>query len=366
VKLYWHRPLDGKGGVGSNALAASAPKVSIINSQSSTSAAGPTSSSGDRAALAAKQQLLERQIAEQKVLMARLEKASTPEQKKEIMARLRQLNEEMKAPAGSPISPVPIPAAPTRAEADREKLEREKLDRELELHNAEGAVAESDVTMDGGEDEATKARREDLLARVAALRSEASAIGVSDDDVNSDSNSPTSSAQSYPTPRGFIRGRGRPRGFRAPRGGVGRGATPRINMTLDNRPKKLIVNGVRTEDEAEMFTVQRWFEGVGGMTSFNRLEGGQIEVEYKMRHQAEKALTISKNMELGRPIEITWGVNSGKPNAALGSSPASIAGPEEDATSLTGGELPGESSEVNERTAELEDAGAWGNGAFDE
>jgi RNA-binding protein 26 len=170
VKLFWHRPLDGKGKAGASALAASASAVQGMNSQSQPSTQpGSSNPSVDIAAATAKRQALERRIAEQKVLMARLEKASA-EEKKEIMARLRKLNEEETAPTTS--TPTPTPVTQSRTE-DREKLEREKLDRELDLHSAESAVTGSvGAETNGGEDETSKTRREDLLARVAALRSE--------------------------------------------------------------------------------------------------------------------------------------------------------------------------------------------------
>lgn len=159
VKLFWHRPLEGKGKAGANALAASA--------EPSTSAkpAVPQPSPAELVVMAAKRSVLERQIAEQKVLMARLAKG-TPEEKKEIMTRLRKLNEDMKAPAAAP------PPQP-RSEDERVKMETEKLDRELESHSAKAEAAPTgDAEMGEVEAEAAKARKAELLAKVAALRSE--------------------------------------------------------------------------------------------------------------------------------------------------------------------------------------------------
>jgi len=93
-------------------------------------------------ALAAKHQLLEQQIAEQKSLMSKLTSASADE-KKEIMARLRKLGEEMKpspTPATTP-APSPSPALTSQKRTSSnpqldEKLrkEKERLDKELENH----------------------------------------------------------------------------------------------------------------------------------------------------------------------------------------------------------------------------------------
>jgi RNA-binding protein 26 len=96
VKVFWHRPMEGHGQAGAKALAASAPLVAKVSTPPAPTppipARKPVVPSAASAALAAKQQLLEKQIAEQKSLMASLSTAST-EEKKDIMARLRKLGE---------------------------------------------------------------------------------------------------------------------------------------------------------------------------------------------------------------------------------------------------------------------------------
>lgn len=193
VKVFWHRPMEGHGQAGQRALAASAPLVanlaskdvqpSIPPSTETTTAqpAAPTAnarkpsaipSSSSAAALAAKQKLLEQQIAEQKSLMAQLATASA-EEKKTIMARLRKLGEEMKPVATStqtpPMPPTPAPAAKTARSAtpsadDKQRLERERLDKELELHA---------VTATDGEE-----NTEELKAMLAKLKAEVSSSVV--------------------------------------------------------------------------------------------------------------------------------------------------------------------------------------------
>lgn len=196
VKLFWHRPMQGHGQVGQRMLAASAPLVANISARenpppASTSAQAPTATATEPAvpstpaavtpapvhtrkqptsgatvsALAAKQQLLEQQIAEQKSLMEKLGTAS-PEEKKEILARLRKLGEEMKPPS----TPTPPPASATatsnrRASStpradDHEQKERQRLDKELELHSAVHAA--------DGDGESTEA----LKAKLAKLKAE--------------------------------------------------------------------------------------------------------------------------------------------------------------------------------------------------
>ena len=183
VKVFWHRPMEGHGQLGARMLAASANIVAKVASKDSTSpshnktlsttasATTPrkvTTTSTATSELAAKQQLLEQQIAEQKSLMAKLSTASA-EEKKEIMARLRKLNEEMKpsAPPTPAKSASPAPASAPPAKRSRgstprsEEQIREQLDKELDLHNA--------TTANGGEAEEST---EELKARLERLKAE--------------------------------------------------------------------------------------------------------------------------------------------------------------------------------------------------
>lgn len=188
VKVFWHRPMEGHGQMGTRMLAASANLVAKVAGKDTTppakTAAAPAPApaapaptrkatpSAAASALAAKQQLLEKQIAEQKSLMERLGSASA-EEKKEIMARLRKLNEEMKpsAPAtpaaASPASTAPQPSSgkasrgSTPRTDEQEQKERERLDKELELHHVASAV-------EGEGEEST----EQLKARLEKLKAE--------------------------------------------------------------------------------------------------------------------------------------------------------------------------------------------------
>lgn len=180
VKVFWHRPLEGHGQLGQRMLAASA---NIVAKTSTSPAPPPTSShtpptaspmrksasSSTATALAAKQHLLEQQIAEQKALMSKLSTAS-PEEKKGIMARLRKLNEEMKPPAATAIKTESPPAASTPAKTSRDSTprtddqaqkERDRLDKELELLHAAS-------TADGEAEDNT----DELRARLAKLKAE--------------------------------------------------------------------------------------------------------------------------------------------------------------------------------------------------
>lgn len=159
VKIFWHRPLEGHGQVGARALAASAPLVATMTARSAQpSTITPTNVSAPVAqkkastsVLAAKQKLLEEQIAEQKQLMATLDTAPSVEEKRHIMAKLRKLAEEMK-PSSTPDPVVPQPTA--------EEKEKMRLDKELEGGNA-SAEPEEETT------EALKAKLAKLKAEVS-------------------------------------------------------------------------------------------------------------------------------------------------------------------------------------------------------
>ena len=178
VKLFWHRPMEGQGQAGTRMLAASAPLVANIAAKESTAVSATAQaqepsvssvplakppppvqkvshSSGPASMLAAKKELLDRQIAEQKSLMKLLDSAS-PDGKKEIMARLRKLGEEMVLPP-APTSASPNSTFPVRSQSSHEQKERERLDKELDLHASNPPVEES---------------TEDLKAKLAKLKAE--------------------------------------------------------------------------------------------------------------------------------------------------------------------------------------------------
>ena len=147
VKLFWHRPLEGHGQLGSKMLAASAPVVAHLSAPTpppteSPPVAGPSSRAARKqpapsaaaASLAAKQQLLEKQIAEQKDLMNSLDKA-VGQEKKDIMARLRKLSEEMVAAKAAEKESTPEISQPSAGDGASEtaqdlkaKLERLKAE----------------------------------------------------------------------------------------------------------------------------------------------------------------------------------------------------------------------------------------------
>ena len=265
VKVFWHRPLAGHGEAGAKKLAASAPLVqNMIGVEKTSTAASPAPSVTTGAVLtspstsssvpvvtpaesiAARKELLEKQIAEQKALFANLESASTPEEKKEIMAKLRVLGEEMKKAQAT--TPLASSRRITTSPEEKERFMREKLDRELEVHTtstSQGAPIPDDATAVAGDG----SRKGELLAELAALRKQAAEVGVPTAEI-------AGIAPSYRA-RGFQRGRGRGRGSH----GRGWGFTPAPrSLKLDNRPRKLVVRGINVNDDGTVSGIEEFYK----------------------------------------------------------------------------------------------------------
>ncbi|KAK7694450.1 hypothetical protein QCA50_001636 [Cerrena zonata] len=335
VKVFWHRPKEGHGHMGTRMLAASAPLVANFSkdpsesapapSGPSTSSAAPTTSvrkhstPSAASALAAKQHLLEQQIAEQKALMAKLGTAS-PEEKKDIMIRLRKLNEEMKAPTPSAPSKSqsPSPATPSAQKSSRDSTPRideskrkELLDKELELHNAVNGTGESEEST------------EELQAKLARLKAEAASMGLADSTAAESSHHATSGY------RGGYRGRGR--GARSYYRGAMRGGPPRGSMKLDNRPKKLLVKGV---NEAQVQAVRDWYETTGQLDTLETVDGGDLVVSFKSRSAAEQGLSKGSSIATVGPVQISWYTSQHTNGTTIPKTPAAP-GPIEPSTSTT-------------------------------
>ncbi|KAF9480435.1 hypothetical protein BDN70DRAFT_832781 [Pholiota conissans] len=318
VKVFWHRPMEGHGQAGARMLAASASVVANMSGSSESSpppsaAASTTStpvptapsapasrklsvtpgsgSSSAVSALAAKSQLLEQTLAEQKKLMAALDTAS-PEEKKEIMAQFRKLDEEMTKLKASLATPAPTAKAVGKKPADglteQERKERERLDKELDMHG----------------DEKTEETAEDLQAKLQRLKEEAASLGLD--------SSLSSPSTGY---RGGYRGRvrGGPRGY--PRGGFMRGGPPRASMKLDNRPKKLLIKGAR-EDGSQ--ALRDWYETTGQLESVEPSGSGDYIVSFRSRSAAEMGLAKGSNIPIAGSVQISW--YTGNPSTSTTSS----------------------------------------------
>ncbi|KLO13941.1 hypothetical protein SCHPADRAFT_915078 [Schizopora paradoxa] len=311
VKVFWHRPMEGQGVAGARALQASAGMVAGMAARekaastgastpsaptppphsSSTAATKSSTQSSALSALAAKQQKLEKLIAEQKELMGKLSSAS-PAEKKEIMARLRKLDAEMIAAKSDPSPPPPSATknghTPT---GGKEQKAKELLDMELDAHAQSGGESQSGAAGDSAE------TTESLQEKLARLRAEASALGISD------TPSPTFGSSPY---RGY-RGRGRGRGFFR---GAMRGGPPRSSMKLDNRTKSLVVRGVKAQDPEYVQAVRGWYELFqldGQVDSVEVQDDDSIVVAFRSRAAAEQAL--AKGSSFPPPVgtvKLSW------------------------------------------------------------
>ncbi|KAI0343890.1 hypothetical protein BDW22DRAFT_1412548 [Trametopsis cervina] len=322
VKVFWHRPMEGHGQKGTRLLAASADLVAKVATKDAVPPPQPststpmdvsrpspspaprkatTSTSSTVSALAAKQQLLEQQIAEQKSLMSMLSTASA-EDKKKIMGRLRKLNEEMKpgaspAPKAEPSTPS-IPAAPGKASRgstpridDREAKERERLDKELEIHSV---VTSTEVEGEESTDE--------LKARLAKLKAEASLPGMLAASLGIGESAADGAAPYAGSGYRPYRGRGRGGGRSFYRGAM-RGGPPRASMKLDNRPKKLLVKGASSD---QLQGVRDWYETVGQVEAVDTTDDGDILVSFRSRAAAEQGLAKGPNLPIVGTVQVSW------------------------------------------------------------
>lgn len=199
------------------------------------------------------------------------------------MSQLRKLGDEMTGASAT--------ATPAAVKLDDpEKKERDRLDKELELHSAVGK---------GEEEEST----EDLKAKLERLKAEAASLGLSE-------------AGPEPSWGGSYRGyRGRGRGARGYYRGAGyRGGAPRSNMKLDNRPKKLLINGAK---EGSDQAVRDWYETAGQLESLSTLENGDMVVAFHTRSGAEQGLAKGHNISLVGPVQVSWYTGSGTGAASV-------------------------------------------------
>lgn len=155
VKVFWHRPMEGHGQKGAKMLASSAPVVAGIAAKEITSVAAPrptppptTPRKAAAVDLAAKQKQLEERIAEQKTLMTSLSSA-TGDEKRQIMAKLKELTSQPSAPEG-----------PVERPIDQDKKQKDLLDKELEVHASTSGEGEGESADD------LKAKLERLKAEV--------------------------------------------------------------------------------------------------------------------------------------------------------------------------------------------------------
>lgn len=208
VKVLWHRPREGQGEVGQKALNDSAPLLENLRKidqagveafqtagKSASTSALPTVDPEIKAQLAGVRERglqLEKIVAEQKVLMVRLEGTKDAEEKNKLKTRLKELIGESsvikKANAGIDVEKLQgIIEAQTKAREEALKAKQqaarvqsrpqdgvhsiqEMLDHEMEEHSIKAQLEESKDKKDEEVDEETLK----LRAQLAALKNQVS------------------------------------------------------------------------------------------------------------------------------------------------------------------------------------------------
>ncbi|KAK9701193.1 hypothetical protein K7432_011827 [Basidiobolus ranarum] len=212
-----------------------------------------------------KEQLVQKQIEQQKLLMEQLSKGKnvSPEARKEILGRLNQIAESIKEALQSATKDPLLKKHVTPSKSVVAEKEKERLDRELDSLNK----------LNDNEEDPDKSAA--LRAKVESLKAEAASLGVE-----------------IPS----TRGRG---GFR---GRIGHGGWPRRSLKLDNRSKILIKNLPPLSTEELKGTLESY-----GELEFANLntEARTAVVQFKTRAGAEQALKSAKTGSLA-DVELSW------------------------------------------------------------
>lgn len=325
VKILWHRPREGQGEAGQKRLENSAPLLENLRKMDAGGVDAIQNGSDQANTLPKvdpeiKAQLeevkerglrLEKIVAEQKVLMVRLQGAKTPEDKQSLKARLKELiaqSAEIKT-ANADIDVEKLQAiveaqqnardAAAKARADARRVEsrpqegvhsiQEMLDAEMDEHKIQ--VELEGTNADEADEETLK-----LRAQLAALKNQASSMGINPD-------------ASFSSPRPSRGGRG---GYRG-RGGAYQGsafATPSRSLKLDNRPKTLAVTGPAVEQDQRhtLEYVKAWFvEQAGEMVREPVVIDGKIVIVFSSRAVAESALAKGTSIPSISPaVQVGW------------------------------------------------------------
>ncbi|PWY98892.1 hypothetical protein BCV70DRAFT_192906 [Testicularia cyperi] len=244
----------------------------------------------------AKQLQLDTQLGEQKTLLAKFgDKSLSADDKKQILAQLKKLGEDIKvstetvkaavealqaAPKESPAAATPGAGADAAAlRQEREKREKELLDRELDLHAKSSSPSST---------------TEELKKKLESLKAEAASLGIDG------------------TAAGGYAGRGRGRGGYVPRGrgtfspfGRGRGAAvANRSLRLDNRTTRLQVTDLPAD--ADKAKVHEHFAKFGEVESVEDGGKSELTVVYKQRSSGEQALRAGTEIPEIGSVKLSW------------------------------------------------------------
>ncbi|PNF30064.1 hypothetical protein B7P43_G05352 [Cryptotermes secundus] len=254
-----------------------------------------------------KQDLLHKQLAQQKLLIERLESSGVaPEQREALMATIKKLQESIEkirkdlssgvvqggtstVKASSIIgSKQQSVTSPVAVKKSKEEAQREILDAELDLFTRQ---------QEGGD-------TSELQRKVAELKMEAHSLGLLQG-----STPPVRPHHrtAVPLNRSLSRTRGSP--FR----GRGRGFT---HVCVDHRPTKVLVSGYEEDEKTDVLA---HFAQFGEIVDYIVDESTpSIILNYKSRKEAEVAMVKGRTFQ-DRLLSITWCNNPGVGRGVRGS-----------------------------------------------
>ncbi|XP_066991429.2 RNA-binding protein 26 isoform X2 [Anabrus simplex] len=253
-----------------------------------------------------KQELLDKQLVQQKQLIERLEKGGvTGEQRDSLMSTIKTLQESIEkirkdlaavvtSGTNSSASSVAKPGLTnTLVKKSKEEAQREILDAELDLFTRQ---------QEGGD-------TSELQKKVAELKMEAHSLGLL----------PNSSSHSRPHRGALHVYRGATRGLtRTTRGatfrGRGRGFA---HVSVDHRPTKVLVSGYEEDEKTEVLA---HFAQYGEIVDYVADDSTpSIVLNYKSRKEAELAMLKGRTFQ-DRLLSVTWCSNQSARNVRGGHS----------------------------------------------
>lgn len=221
-----------------------------------------------------KQDLLCKQIAQQKLLISKLElnKNLSPKDKDKIMQTLKSVSESITTLQSEVKVTVALAKSKESPAEARQVAKKELLDRELDLITHEQT----------GEDTT------ELKHRVEELKKEAQSLGLLD----------SSHGRGRGRARGFTRGFSRGRAY-----GRGRGIISRSAAVLDKRPKQLLVEGFSGE---ERDLVTQHFKEFGDINRVEQdREANRVILTFGTRKQAETAILHAPKLNI-KNLKVSW------------------------------------------------------------
>lgn len=238
-----------------------------------------------------KQALLQKQIQQQKLLIEKLEKNKnmSAEDRLLFMKTVKQLAESietLKKELTMTTAPLPVTHAPVTSQQavdrlkSRQQAQKAILDTELDIISKQNEGADTST----------------LRRKVSELKKEAIALGL----------------LGGPPMRG-----GRGRGLHFPtsvRGrGIGRGLYNSV-LTVDRRPKQVLVKGYSVEDRDDVVAHFSLFGEVENIVHDDSTPC--VILNFKTRKDAENAIREG-HMFKGQPLALAWFKSASKPTASL-------------------------------------------------